>query len=286
MAGQGRRRPKVRRFTAPRRAEFLEHLRRTGNYGAAAKAIGLDRSSAEQRRKRDAEFAIACVDALAEASRRLAGATNSSDGVADAEFERVRRNRHGRLMIVKTSTGKWCQSKEKMFIDALRQCGNIAASARLVGVSESLIWQRRRQWPGFAATMEEALDEAELALEFRIACQGNNLGMGTLASDCPSEEGLDCRVAYAPRNDGEAAMAVPFDAEFALRFLKWREEKRRGRNPRGGRPEKRVSFDEAIEQLDKKLVAFGRREEARKLAEGWTKDEEGRMIPPGWVRAA
>jgi hypothetical protein len=37
--------------------------------------------------------------------------------------------------------------------------------------------------------------------------------------------------------------------------------------------------------LDKKLKAFGGREEARKLAEGWTKDEQGRMIPPGWTRA-
>jgi hypothetical protein len=86
------RKPKVRRFTAARRAEFLEHLRRTGNFTAAAKAVGLHRRSAEQRRKRDAAFSIGCVAALEEASRRLAGATDSSDGVADAEFERVKRN--------------------------------------------------------------------------------------------------------------------------------------------------------------------------------------------------
>ncbi|HYJ52485.1 MAG TPA: hypothetical protein VEW04_04875 [Allosphingosinicella sp.] len=26
-------------------------------------------------------------------------------------------------------------------------------------------------------------------------------------------------------------------------------------------------------------------QEAKQLAEDWTRDEEGRMIPPGWVRA-
>lgn len=256
MAEERRRRPKVRRFTAPRRAEFLEHLRRTGNYAAAAKAIGLDRSSVEQRRKRDAEFAIACIDALAEASRRLAGATNSSDGVADAEFERVRRNRHGRLMIVKTSTGKWCKSKEAMFLDALRQCGNIAASARAVGVSESLIWTRRRQWPGFAAKLEEALDEAEVALEFRIACQGNNLGL----EEDPVDGSASHRRSPSPGPSHQGRGDTPFDPEFALRFLKWREEKRRGRGRRG-RVAAPPSVDDVTERIVKKVEAIKRHRE-------------------------
>jgi molybdenum-dependent DNA-binding transcriptional regulator ModE len=274
MAETRRRKPKVRRFTAERRAQFLEHLRRTGNHGAAAKAVGLNRSSAEQRRKRDAEFAIGCAEAEAEASRRLAGASDIFDGVADAEFERVERRRSGRLMIVKTRVGKWCKSKETLFLDALRACGNVAASARAVGVSESMVWTRRRQWPGFALKIEEALGEAELVLEFRLATLGNNVGtgardedgaeMGTVTGNCPQS----------------------FDPDLAIRFLKWREEKRRGGGRRGrpgkGPPER--TFKEAVDSVLRKVAAIERHENVRKLAEGWSQDEEGRMIPPGWVR--
>jgi len=45
-----------------------------------------------------------------------------------------------------------------------------------------------------------------------------------------------------------------------------------------------MSFDESIALLDKKLKAFGARQRKEQLAQGWAEDEEGRMIPPGWVR--
>jgi hypothetical protein len=81
-------------------------------------------------------------------------------------------------------------------------------------------------------------------------------------------------------------VARKFDPDLAMRFLKWRAEKRRtGTAPsRGGRPEKTWTFDETVHELDRRIVAFGKREEAKQLAEGWQKDEKGRMIPPGWVR--
>ena len=67
------RRRKVLRFTAPRRAAFLEFYRGSGNWTAAAQAVGIDRSTADQRRKRDAQFALDCIAAREEADRRLAG---------------------------------------------------------------------------------------------------------------------------------------------------------------------------------------------------------------------
>jgi molybdenum-dependent DNA-binding transcriptional regulator ModE len=152
MTGTDRRRRKVRRFTVERRAQFLEHLRRTGNQGAAAKAVGLHRDNVEKRRRRD------------------------------AEFETIRRGRGGRLQIVATRKGKWTKSKETLFLDAMRQCGNVAASARAVAMSESSVWTRRREWPGFRTKMEEALDEAEVVLEFRLATFGNNVGAGAAAA--------------------------------------------------------------------------------------------------------
>ena len=241
---QRRRRRKVRRFTAERRAQFLEHLRRTGNQGAAAKAVGMHRDNVEKRRRRDAEFAIACVAAEEEVGRRLAGARDPFDGVADGEFETIRRGRGGRLQIVATRKGKWTKAKEAFFLDAMRQCGNVAASARAVGMSESSVWTRRREWAGFRTKMEEALDEAEVVLEFRLATLGNNVGAGAAA-------------AGADRGTVTSNRPPPFDQEFALRFLKWREEKRRGGGKRG-RAVPPPSIEEVTERIVRKVQAIKR----------------------------
>jgi len=241
-AGRGRRRKKVRRFIAPRRERFLEVLRRTGNVRIAAKAVGICPTSVEQRRRRDAEFAIACEAALDEASRRLAGAKDAFDGVDDARFETIRRGRGGRWQIVATRSGKWSKAKEDEFLEVLRATGNVAAAARAVGVSERLIWQRRAAWPGFRQRIEEALEEAELALEFRIACHGNNVG-------AVGDGGALHRRSPSPSPSRQGRGEEKFDPEFALRFLKWREEKRRGGGRRG-----RVPPPPAIEEVTERIV--------------------------------
>jgi hypothetical protein len=226
--GRKRRKAKVRRFIESRRAVYLEMLRRTGNHAAAARAAGVDRSTAENRRKRDADFALACIAAEEEAAQRLAGARHMFDGVEDARFETIRRGRNGRWQIVATRTGKWNKAMEDDYFDVLRATGNLAAAARAVGVSTSLIWQRRRAWPGFRARLEETLDEAELVLEFRLAAHGTNVGAGPEGTvrgqlrNCPPDPSD-----WPPE---------PFDREFALRFLRWREEKRRGSGQRGRLP--------------------------------------------------
>jgi hypothetical protein len=87
--------------------------------------------------------------------------------------------------------------------------------------------------------------------------------MGTVASNCP----------------------LPFDADLALRFLKWREAKRTGptgRRARWQRPPRGI--EEVRASILKKLTAIHRHDRAQKLAAGWSEDEEGRLIPPGWVR--
>lgn len=224
--GKGKRgRKKVRRFIESRRALYLETLRRTGNHRAAARAAGIDPTTAQQRRKRDADFALACLAAEEEAARRLAGAQHMFDGVEDARFETIRRGRNGRLQIVATRTGKWNKTMEEDYFDVLRATANLAAAARAVGVSESLIWQRRRVWPGFRARMEETLEEAEAAMEFRLAAHGTNVGVG---------QNGDTHLCVPERT--QRCVSPPFDPEFALRFLRWREEKRRGGGQRGRLP--------------------------------------------------
>jgi molybdenum-dependent DNA-binding transcriptional regulator ModE len=270
------RRRKVKRFTAERRAAYLAHLRRTGNGVAAAKAIGMHRDCAEQRRKRDAAFALDCAAAEAEAARTLAGAKDCFDGVDDPARQIIKRGPHGRTMIVATRRGKWSKKVEAIFLDALRMHGNISAAARAAGVSTTLIWTRRRDWPAFRERFEEALEEAEVALEFRLAFQGN-----MILNEAPPGEQAGTGAAGEP-----AAEPAKFDPDLALRFLKWRQQKKTGRDPRRGRhkgPPDR-SIEEAVDSILRKVEAIERHRARKKLAEGWQQDENGYMIPPGWVR--
>lgn len=268
---------KVRRFTAERRAAFLEHLRRSGNQAAAARSLGFDRMVPEQRRRRDAAFELECRAALEEASARLAGADDPFAHDGDTEFETIRRGSHGRVQIVATRKGKWSKRAEELFLDILRGCGNVAAAARATGFSQELIWQRRCKWPAFARAMEAALEEAELVLEFRLA----TYGIDRCAID--GEEGK----AAAPDADAAVEDRPRFDPDFALRFLKWREEKRRGKPVRGGAVSGPPDWEAARASILRKIEAIERHGERERIAQGWTRDEAtGRMIPPGWVREA
>jgi hypothetical protein len=192
-----------------RRQTYLEVLGETGNSRAAAEAIGMDRSTLRHRRRRDPEFDQACEEAVAAADARLAAGEIATD-----PFEAVRRGSNGRLQIVAVGAGRWTGLSEQKFFASLRVTGNMSASARAAGFTPETVWERRRQWPAFAATIEAVLEEAEVELEFRLAKLGNDVA--------PSTAGT-----------AEAPPAPPFDPEFALKFLKWREEKRRGGGRRG-----------------------------------------------------
>jgi len=128
-----------------------------------------------------------------------------------------------------------------------------ARAVSAVGFSEGAVWERRRQWPAFAAMLEGLLEEAELALEPRIASMGSNA--------LPAEEGMIIR-------DCPHATPMPFDADFAMRFLRWREEKRRGRGrwaPRAKPP----SIEEVTESIVRKVNAIKRlRQREEKGVEG------------------
>jgi hypothetical protein len=58
-----------------------------------------------------------------------------------------------------------------------------------------------------------------------------------------------------------AAAIVPFDPEFALRFLKWREEKRAGRGKRARAPAP-PGIEEVTERIVRKVEAIKRHRRA------------------------
>ena len=133
--------------------------------------------------------------------------------------------------------------------------------------------QRRRRDAAFELECRAALEEAELALEFRLATIGN---------DRCSADG------EAPARDSADADAAPpdrFDPDIALRFLKLREAKRHGR-PAGGRWRRPRTLDEVGGSILRKLEAIKQHHDSEQLAENWSRDEATDvMIPPGRVRA-
>ncbi len=95
----------AQRWTRAARQRFLETLRATGNVSAAARAVGLARSSAYRLRRRDAAFAAAwddaeqeAVDLLEQEARRRA-----LDGVAEPLMGggKLIRDDDGRVMTIR-----------------------------------------------------------------------------------------------------------------------------------------------------------------------------------------
>ncbi len=286
MAEGDWRRRKVLRFTAARRERYLEVLGLTGNRKAAAEAIGFRTNRIAGMRKRDAAFDAECEAALEAASERLVEAEGPFEGIEDGEFQTIRIGRNGRAQIIAVGPGRWSKRVEDRFIELLGQSGNIEQSARAVGFAGTDMFRRRRQWPAFAGRWDEALEEAEVTLEFRLVAWANNVGRvgpeGTSAGR-PSTPSAGSGRAALGTNE---ASVIPFDPEFALKFLKWREEKRRGGRKRGRatRPGAR-SAEEVLDTIVTRVEAIKRHKRPEKLKQGWSEDENGYMTPPGWVRA-
>lgn len=233
-----------RRLTQARRERFLEVLGRTGNRRAAAEAVGFEPRLMDQRRRFDPLLDRQWSEALDRADRRLAGIEGPCDPAAGGgPAVVVKRVRGGRLQLQKAGEKRWSRAVEDRFFATLAVCGNIAASARAVGFSQSCIDQRRRKWPDFARRMEETLDDAEVEIEFRVAAHLNGKRAGAA---------VDPRAAVEPG---------PLDMDSAIRFLRWREEKRHGRGRRGRVPAP-PSIEEVTERIVRKVKAI-RRHRAR-----------------------
>ena len=257
------------RWTALRRDTYLAVLTAAGNARAAAEAIGMDRRTIEHRREKDPGFDRDCQAALAEADRRLKG--EAADAAARGEapagpdpFEVIRTGPRGRAQIAAAGKGRWSGRAEAVFLAELRRTGNFSASVRAAGFSLSTVSERRRKWPAFAQRIEEALEDAELTLEFRLAA---------IANDVAEEE--------AESGEESGRRQDEFDREFALRFLKWREEKRRrsGDGQRSGgadRWRREITIEEARDEVIARIAAIKRHRERDGGGEGKApRDEEG-----------
>lgn len=242
MAGEKRKRRRWR-WTAERRRQLLEHLAETGNLTAASEAVGTSYKALHRLRLKDPEFARQCEEAARSAHERLSESEDAFEAEGD-EFQAIRRTSNGRYQLTAVPKGQWTRRTEDRFFAYLRESGNISAAARSVGSDKSSVFRRYREWPGFARRWEEVLDEASVAVEFRLACQDGAVSGGTgedEAADAAAEAGR-----------------AKFDPELALRFLKWRHEKKTGRARRRGSIPAPPSIEEVTERLVRRVQAIKR----------------------------
>jgi hypothetical protein len=259
------RKPRRRRFTADRRERFLEVLAQTGNRGLAAEAIGVEPRLMDQRRGYDPLLDRQWREAVAAAERRLAGVEEAYEEVA-GEMLVVWRGPNGRRQLRKPGAKRWSRAVEDRFFATLAVFGNIGASARAVGFSQSCIDQRRRKYPDFARRLEEALDDAEVEIEFRVAAEVRGAVAAKEADrpeDRPSPQPWDAAEAAS---GGSSQASHPasgrggFDMDAAMRFLKWREGKRLGRSKvgRNGRVPKAPDIGAVTERIVRQVQAIKR----------------------------
>lgn len=241
------------RLRPEQRDRFLELLGQTGNRRYAAEAIGVEPRLMDQRRAFDPVLDRQWEEALDQAHRRLSGSAGPFDCIGGRELNVIRRGKDGRLQIVAAGPKRWCKAVEDRFFAALAMCGNMAAAARAIGFSYSSVCDRRRKWPDFARRLEEALEDAELRIEFRIAGMGSDLDSAALdeAGDRDRRSGGD----GAPM----PAEILKFDPDLALRFLKWRADKKRGGGRRGRPPIRREpTIEEVRDEVLRRIAALRR----------------------------
>jgi hypothetical protein len=249
-------------FTPDLADAFIALVELTGNYRAAARTLGR-RHLFNNRMYRDPAFRRRCEAAAATADARLRQADGPllsplevkamppedalpSDPRPEKRPTRreqiIRRTSNGRLQISHVRDGCVTSAVEADFLARLRATGNFDASARAIGFQPSTFYRRIDDWPAFARACREALDAAEVMLDYRLVAHAHAL---LLKAGGAEEDEIE---------------AVPFDPDAAMRIIGFLDRRKAGRSGgrRKGPPER--SFEEVVESIMSKIEAIERHE--------------------------
>jgi hypothetical protein len=225
----------AKRKTAEQWRTFLRWLARTDNARLAARHAGMNVATAYDRRIADDGFAAKWAAAVAEARAR----PPSRKARADKGREVVlRRSKHGDKLVA-AGPGRWNAKVEHSFRAALRQTGCVRSAARACGLSTTALYNRRSNYPEFAAAW--AADEA-FAKE-RIPAI---LTAATIAS-------------FDPEIDGEGLPKVNVDQAIQIARLKCGESGAARKRSRHTPPE--PTIEEVRDEIKRRLTAIRRHRE-------------------------
>ena len=138
---------------------------------AAARAAGIDATTAYARRRRHPRFAAQWADA-AEAGRAGAAAWTAPKRATGAKQELILRSGPAGDQLVKTGAGRWNAKADAIFLATLALTGCVLRAADACGFSAEACHYRRRRYPAFAAKWEAALREAETRLPEMLTAAG------------------------------------------------------------------------------------------------------------------
>ncbi|HEX8513009.1 MAG TPA: hypothetical protein VF688_07865 [Allosphingosinicella sp.] len=263
--------------TWPKR--FLSAMARTANAGLSAQMAGVDRATAFALRKRDPGFAADWVRARdwgrgrAKAQGRpvFPGGRPPAAGPAEALDPRPlkeRRRRDGGTEVVRCGEGRQSPQSDHVFFSHLAAGFGVRRSAAKAGFSTNALYARRMLDPAFEAQWEAAkaqclarndmllIDSVPRALDPETTAAADDLAKPTIA------EAIQIARLYRPAAEKPVRGAKAKEAEEA--------------------PAR--SGTEIFDELSRRLDDIDREKADGRLAQGWSRDEEGHWIPPGWAR--
>ncbi len=198
---------------------FLNALRGGARHSEAAREAGFCRSSFYRLKKRDPAFAAGWAEAVSHSS----GLRYICPG-------------EGRqLQLRRIRSVRFTPERQEAFLDHFAGTCNLADSAAAAGVSEATIFAHRAKDPDFAARFQTALEQGYARLEAMVV-QRRIEGQKLLRPIEPTGE---------PEPEFERALKL---------LQRWeRKDGRLGPRENGPGRQRRMSFDEAIALLERKL---------------------------------
>jgi hypothetical protein len=179
------------------------------------------------------------------------------------------------------------EARKSAFLEALVKTGCILDACRLTGTAPRTVYRHQQSDPRFfdhcAAALRMSGTPVELTawqravegVEQEFACGGQ-----VHVRRC-YDAGL-LRLLLQGSNPKKYGPRPGFKRKRLLKH----ERKQMEREIRAELAEEGPTFEESIETLDRALDALGMRDEAGKLASGWTKSPEGDWVPPGYAPIA
>ncbi len=237
-AGSDSGQPRQRRIDEAAKSRFLAALRSGMGRDEAAAQAGFTSTAFYNARERDPVFRQAWLWALelsAIDERAAAPAPASPDEV-------IAPNAGRRLQKRRVRRRRFDDRRKRIFLDRFAGTADAYEAAEAAGIGYSTVLQHRRNDPEFAAACQDALDLAYAQLEAEAVRQRLEAQRRLREGLCPTGE-----------------MAREFERVMQLLARYRRPDGRVGLREVGRGRERRWSFDEAIQALDKKLRALGAR---------------------------
>ncbi len=227
-----------RRIDGAAKAQFLAALRAGEHRDEAARQTGFSWRGFHSVRRRDPVFRLGWTWAL-----ELSAADERSKQGPDAspEASEIAPNNQRRLQR-RTRRLRFTDARKRVFLDHFAGTADAFAAAEAAGVGYSTVYDHRRKDPAFAAAYDETLAQAYAMLEAEALRQR-------------LEAQRNLREGRMPQGE----IAQEFERVMKLLARYDRGGGRVGTRQTGRGRERRWSFDEAIQALDKKLRALGAR---------------------------